>query len=227
MGRAAKPLASEAAFALVAGCIRLARKTGMPMRRSTSFTMLAAITLAGCGSGGEDSAQGASETTPAATHSAAIQPCSLVTTAEVGQIIGDKVVAARPGEGSCTYETADAQGSSVTIELNRTDARAQMEMARSTTGALQDIGAEAARQGGAAGRGLNAALGNSGGSPKLGDQAFFGPNAQLSVLEGNSYLAISPPVMRSRMSGANPTLTTQERKLMAVVIAKTALTRLP
>lgn len=198
------------------------------MQYSKALAVFAAITLAGCGSGGEEQSDSPGPTqTAAASGAGAIDPCSLVTADEVGEAIGDKVVASNPGEGSCTYETVDAQASTVTIEVNQTDAAGQMDIARRTAGALQDIGAEAGREGGAAGRDVEAMLKDSGASPKLGDQAFFGPNAQLSVVKGKTYIAVSPPIMRSRMSGGNPMLSAADRKKIALSIAQKAVTRLP
>ena len=188
-------------------------------------TILLAVALAGCGSdpAGENSA-GAGSGAPAAQ--AASDPCSLVTAEEMGQIIGEPVTGTEKGEGSCTYQTADAQASSVTIALNQDDAAGEMQNARQAAGILKDIGGAVADQGGA-GADVNAVISESGDSPKVGDEAFFGPNQQLSVRKGTSYIAISPPMMRSRMSGGNPLLSSDDKQKMAVAIAEKAVARLP
>jgi hypothetical protein len=196
--------------------------------RNALLSAVMALALAGCGSkpdGGTEASGTHSEATPAAA-AAGTDPCSLVTTAEMGEILGEEIVAAKPGEGSCTYETQDAQASSVTIELDQKDAAGQMDIAKRTAGVLKGMGEEASKQG-AAGQDVNAMLSDSGDTPSVGDEAFFGPNTQLSVRKGNSYIAIQPPIMRSRMSGGNPLLSGDDKKRMAMEIAQKAVSRLP
>jgi hypothetical protein len=183
------------------------------------------LALASCGGASENKA--APEADGAQPASAkAEDPCRLVTPDEVGAIIGDKIVKAEPTEGSCTYETADAQASSVLIEISTSDAKGQMDIARRTAGFLKGMGGAVADKGGA-GADVNQMLSDSGDAPKVGDEAFFGPNQQLSVLKGATYLAISPPIMRSRMAGGNPLLSSDKKKEMAVAIAEKAVARLP
>jgi hypothetical protein len=200
------------------------------MRLSAALLGPMLLTLSACDTGGtaSNSAGGSPQQQQSAQASAqSTDPCSLVSAEEVAQIVGEKIVAAKPAEGSCTYETEDAQASSVTIELNQTDAASQMDIARRTAGVLKDMGAEAAEQGGAAGQDVNAMLSESGDSPKIGDEAFFGANHELSVRKGNSYIAVSPPMMRSRLAGGNPLLSGEDKKKMATAIAEKAVARLP
>ena len=196
--------------------------------RKSALAALMALAAAGCGSSSESSNNEAASTA-SATGAAAPQadPCSLVTPDEMGEIIGDKIVAAKPSDGSCTYETQDAQASSVTIELNQTDAAGQMDIAKRTAGVLKGMGGAAAKEGGAAGQDVNAMLSDSGDTPKVGDEAFFGANNQLSVRKGSSYIAIDPPIMRSRMASGNPMLSSDDKKKMAIAIAEKAVGRLP
>jgi hypothetical protein len=194
-------------------------------RNIQGVTILMALVLAGCGSQADGDNAAASAAGGAAAV-AATDPCSLVTTDEVGAIIGEAVTGTEKGEGSCTYQTADAQASSVTIELNQSDAARQMATARQAAGILKDMGGAVADQG-SAGADVNAALSDSGDTPKVGDEAFFGPNQQLSVRKGSSYIAVSPPMMRSRMGAGNPMLSSDDKKKMAVAIAEKAVGRLP
>lgn len=192
------------------------------MRGSALAACAVALVLAGCGPSdqeGEDQAAA-----PAAKAAAANDPCVLVTAEEVGAIIGGRIVAARAADDSCTYETEDAQASSVTIEIAGAE---QMEIARAAAGALKDIGSEAAREGGAAGEDVKAMLSESSAAPKIGDEALFGANSQLSVRKGNSYIAVQPPIMRSRLGEGNPMLSSEERRQMALAIAEKAVARLP
>ena len=198
------------------------------MHRLLGVVAFSAFVLAGCGG---TKGQESNEVSPAASTAAAARettdPCSLVTADEVGAIIGDKVVSTQETDGACEYQTADAQASSVTIELNQSDAAGQMDIAKRTAGFLRGMGEQAAKEGGAAGQDVNMMLSDSGDSPKVGDEAFFGPNAQLSVRNGASYIAISPPIMRSRIAAGNPLLSADDRKKMAIALAEKAVARLP
>lgn len=194
-----------------------------------TLIIVLALAASACGSRGDDQSNASASSGQgqgSATAAQRTDPCSLVTAEELGEVVGDKIVAAKPGEGSCTYETADAQASSVTVELDQSDAAGQMDIARRTAGALKDMGAEAAKDG-AAGQDVNAMLSESGDTPKIGDEAFFGANQQLSVRKGNSYIAVQPPMMRSRMAGGNPLLSSDDKKRMALAIAEKAVSRLP
>lgn len=194
------------------------------MRNVQGATILMALALAGCGSqSGGDNASAPAEGTATA---ASTDPCGLVTNEEVATIIGEPITGTEKGEGSCTWQTADAQASTVTIELNQSDAAGEMATARQAAGILKDMGGAVADQGGA-GADVNTALSDSGDTPKIGDEAFFGPNQQLSVRKGNSYIAVSPPMMRSRMSAGNPMLSGDDKKKMAIAIAEKAVARLP
>lgn len=197
------------------------------MRHSMIVGSILALALAACGSGGGDSTDQAPATDQPATAAAEqADPCSLVTAEEVGTIIGAAIVATKPGEGSCLYETDDAQASTVTIELDQADAAGAMDVARKAAGVLEDMGAAAGGEG-AAGADVNAMLSDSGDAPKVGDEAFFGPNSQLSVRKGGSYIAVSPPMMRSRMAAGNPMLSAEDKQRMALEIARKAVDRLP
>lgn len=192
------------------------------------ISLLALGTVA-CGSDPDAGGNGAEadETTAPAGLAQTRDACGLITAEEVGEIIGDKIVATKPSDGACSYETADAQASSVAIEIDQTDAKGAMNLARSAAGALGTLGAEAASQGGAAGEELNAVLSESGDAANVGDEAFFGPNEQLSVRKGTSYIAIQPPMMRSRMAAGNPQLSAGDRRNLAIAIAGKAVGRLP
>ncbi len=175
------------------------------MRATYGMAMMLSVGLAACGDGGNANDVAAAKPTAAPAAAAGTDPCSLVTTAEIVAIIGEPIVAKAAHDGSCQFQTADAAASSVTIELNQTDAAGQMALQRKAAGML----------------------GAGGTAPELGDEAMFGPNAQLSVRKGTSYVAVTPPIMRSRTAGGNSTLSADEKRKMAVAIAEKALARLP
>ena len=186
---------------------------------------VAVLALAACGSGDN----GGNEAEPGNVAVAAgkpIDPCSLVTAEEVGAIVGDKIVAAKPADGRCSYETADAAASSVSIEVDQKDAKNHMQVERDTAKVLGKMGGAVAGEG-AAGADVNAMLTDSSDAPGMGDEALFDINARLSVRKGDIYLAVEPPMMRSRMSGGSPLLSGEDKRKMALAIAQKALARLP
>ena len=198
----------------------------MDGRRSWRFALLCVLAAAaqGCGSepgGGNDAVPAASAPAP----SAAADPCALVTKEEVAAAIGEAVVQAKSDGGACSYETEDAMASSVKVEVARTGGAGEMQAARQAAGVLGRIGGTMAEGKGAEAQ-AGEAMAEGGAAPGLGDQAFFGPNQQLHVLKGDSYLTVSPPTMRSRMSGGNPLLSADQRRAMARAIAEKALARL-
>jgi hypothetical protein len=185
-----------------------------------------ALAVQGCGSepGGDNAGVPAAPAGGGATAAGA-EPCALVTKEEVAQAIGEAVVQAKSDGGACSYETEDAMASSVKIEVVRTGGAREMQAARDAAGALGRIGADLADGKGAEAQ-AGKAMAEGGAAPGLGDQAFFGANQQLHLLKGDSYLAVSPPTMRSRMSGGNPLLTGDQKRAMARAIAEKALARL-
>ena len=185
-----------------------------------------ALALAACGSNGDAGNEADAARNAATAAAKPIDPCSLVTAEEVGAIVGDKIVTAKPAEGRCTYETADAQASSVTVEVDQKDAANHMRVERDTAKVLGKMG-EAAAGEGAAGQDVNAMLSDSSDAPGIGDEALFDINSRLSVRKGIVYVAVEPPMMRSRMAGGSPLLSAADKRKMALAIAEKALSRLP
>lgn len=160
-----------------------------------------------------------------ATASRVADPCSFVSPQEVGAITGEAVVEANSDGDTCTYQTEDAMASSVEVEIKQAGGADEMQTARSAAGTLEDIGA-GMKGGKGAERDVGEALTGSSSAPAIGDQAFFGSNHQLHVLKGEVYFAVSPPTMKSRISGGNPLLPAQEKRQMAAAIAQKIASRL-
>jgi hypothetical protein len=184
-----------------------------------------AVALAACGSS-EPSNVAEAGNSAGTEAGAAIDPCSLVTADEVGAIVGDKIVATKPAEGRCTYETADAQAAAVIVEVDQKDAKNHMQVERDTAKVLGRMGGAAAGEG-PAGQDVNAMLNDSTDAPGIGDEALFDINSRLSVRKGSVYVAVEPPMMRSRMAGGSPLLSAADKRKMALAIAEKALSRLP
>ena len=198
------------------------------MRWTFGSIGLLTMMLAACGDGGDQSANTAA---PAAAGQpapavAGADPCRLVTADEIAEIIGQPITAKAAHDTSCQYQTADAAASSVTVEIDQADAAGAMALQRKAAGMLKDAGGAVAGEGGA-GADANAMLSEGGAAPKLGDEALFGPNQQLSVRKGASFIAVTPPTMRSRMAAGNPMLSAEDKRRMAVAVAEKALARLP
>ena len=188
---------------------------------------VAALALSACGSGdGGGNAADAARNEAIAEAGKPIDPCSLVTKEEVGAAIGDTITATKAAEATCTYETADAQAASVVVEVDQKDAANHMQVERDTAKALGRMGGAVAGEG-AAGADVNAMLSDSSEAPGIGDEALFDVNARLSVRKGNVYVAVEPPMMRSRMAGGSPLLSAADKRKMALAIAEKALARVP
>jgi hypothetical protein len=143
----------------------------------------------------------------------------LISKEEVTAAIGEPIVETKAEDDTCRYETEDAMASAVQVDVKRTGGKEEMEIARSAAGALGSIGGEMQNAGGAEGD-AGALIAEQSAGPKIGDQAFFGANQQLHVLKGDAYFSVSPPQMRSRMSGGNPLLPAEKKREMATAIAE-------
>ena len=200
--------------------------------RSWRLALMGGLALAAeaCGSGGadgNDTAWAAANAGASASGAAAsTDPCALVTAEEVAAVIGEKVLGANAEGKACTYATEDEMASSVTLELTRTGGASDMQAARDAAGVLDRMGKSMEGAKGAEGDVGEAISGGGEPVPGIGDQAFFGTNAQLHVLKKDSYFAVSPPMMRSRTGAGNPLLSTEQRREMARAIAEKAASRL-
>lgn len=195
------------------------------MRHSHTLPALVAtlaLAVAGCGAqpsnesgpAGEEAAATATEKTAVAAD-----PCSYISKEEVTAVIGETIVDSKADGFACRYDTDDAMASFVQVDIKPSGGAEEMAIARSAAGTLGAIGDEMKDAGGAEGD-AGAILSESATAPKIGDQAFFGANQQLSVLKGEVYFAVSPPQMRSRMSGGNPVLPADKKREMAAAIAQ-------
>ena len=191
--------------------------------RMTYLVALVAALLAGCGNNGE-SADNATAASSGASPATQADPCSLLTAEEVAAVTGDKVTGANADGNTCTYATDDADG--VQVEYYASGGKAEMETAKSAAEVMGKMG-DAVAGGSGAGNDVAAML-NEGGKASIGDAAFFGPNSQLSVVKGDAYVAITPPIMHSRISyQGNPLISAEDKRKMALQLAQKALAKLP
>jgi hypothetical protein len=184
-----------------------------------AFTMAAA----GCDADTANNAAGSGERMASSSGetAAAADPCSFISKEDVSAVTGEAVIKTQAAGETCTYETDD-DASAVRVEIKQAGGAEEMEVARSAAGVLGDMGSDMKGSGGAKGD-VGELLTDAAAAPKIGDQAFFGPNQQLHVLKGDSYFAVSPPMMRSRMTGGNPLMpAAQKRKIAAEIAQKVA-----
>ena len=197
--------------------------------RYLAFVCLMALGVQGCGSGGGDDAASqqadAGTDTAAAPTAAGSDPCSLASKEEVQAATGESILEAKAEGDACTYETDDAMASAVRIEVKRTGGAQEMATAREAAGMLDRMGAGMEGEKGAEGD-AGAAMKSGGEAAGIGDQAFFGSNQEIHVLKKDVYFTVSPPTMRSRMSGGNPILSGEQRREMARAIAQKVAGRL-
>ena len=199
----------------------------MADRHARHWVLIALLALGaqGCGSDGADNAASQNGTGEKAAAGAAADPCALVTKEEVQAATGETIVAAKAGDEACTYESDDAMASSVTITIRRTNGPLEMAMAREAAVALERMGGGLAEAKGAQGD-AGAAMKKGRYVDGIGDEAFFGSNDELHVLKEGAYFAVTPPTMRSRMSGGNPMLSAEQKREMARKVAEKVAGRL-
>lgn len=189
--------------------------------------MLFALAVAGCGaeSSNEAAVRPSAENELELATPAQRDVCSFVSKDAVAAATGEKILNAKAEGDICTYETDDAMASSVQVEIKQSGGAEEMKVARTATGVLGEMG-EGMKGSGDAEGDVGQAISESAAAPGIGDEAFFGPNQQLHVLKGDVYFAITPPAMRSRMSGGNPMLAPQAKQEMASEIARHLITKL-
>jgi hypothetical protein len=194
----------------------------MTRRATGTALMLSLLALTGCGSKGEGGQSG-SASNGATAAAAGIDPCSFVSSEDVATAIGEKVVAAKAEGDICTYESEDPQASSVKVQVKPSGAAEEMKTVRAASNAMGQMGAQMQGQEGAQGDVGNALA--AGGAASLGDESLFDPNQQLHVRKGDTYIAVAPPMLRSRMSGGNPLLSDEQKRGMASAIAQKMLAK--
>ena len=194
-----------------------------------ALVCFAGLGLQGCGSGETDDAasrqSGTGEKAAGGSTATAGDPCSLVTKEEVQEVTGETILEAKADGNSCSYETDDAMASSVKVEIRRTAGAKEMQAAREAAGILDRMGADMADAKGAEAD-AGASMKRGGEAAGIGDEAFFGSNEELHVRKNDVYFTVSPPSMRSRMSGGNPLLPPEKKREMARAIAEKLAGRL-
>ena len=185
------------------------------------------LALAACGgeAGNDATTKGNEVAEAAGTPAAAGDPCAFISKEEVAAATGETIVQTKAEGDTCRYETDDAMASSVEVDIKRSGGKEEMEIARTASGALGNIGEEMKEADGATAD-TGAMLAESGAAPKIGDQAFFGANSQLHVLKGDAYFSVLPPHMRSRMSAGNPMLPAEKKREIATAIAQKIASKL-
>ncbi len=189
------------------------------MRHTNLLAASLALALSACGgeAGNEPSGGTGDGAASGAKTAAASDPCSMISKEDVTAVTGEPVLEAKADGDTCHYTTED-DASSLEVLIKRSGGAEEMDVARSAAGALGAIGNEMKGAEGAEGD-TGELLSERASAPAIGDQAFFGANRQLNVLKGDVYFAVSPPTMRSRMSGGNPLLSGEQRREMATAIA--------
>ena len=199
--------------------------TGVPrILRGGAAALLGLLALgaASCQQKAETDGSTAPDTAAPAGMARVVDVCTLVPKEAVAAAIAQPIANVAPGQDSCKYETDDAMASSVEIVVKRQGAAEEMDTARKATGILSDMGAGMASSEGAKGD-VGGMLQNSGAVSGVGEQAFFDSTQTLHVLNKGTYVAVTPPMMKSRMSAGNPLLSTEERRAMATAIAQKVL----
>ena len=181
-------------------------------------TAIALLVLSGCGGGKADNA-------PASVAAADIDPCSLITAAEVAAITTDAVGETRRQQQTCKYVDASGEGVEVTIKPNGKDEMATMHR---VAGVLGGMGAGVADKGGAGADTAALLKQDKAAPPKLGDEAMWGPNTTLAIRKGDTYVEVSPPLIHDMATHKGmPIIDKAEKQKIAVTVAEKVLAKLP
>lgn len=178
------------------------------------------LALAGCGAESTNEALPSGEETASSDSKAAVaDPCSFISKEDVSAAMGQTILQVKADGSTCRYETDDGMASFVEVDIKQSGGKEEMEIARTAAGALGSIG-EDMKQSGAAERDTGEILAEKAAASKIGDQSFFGANTQLLVLKGDAFFTVSPPQMRSRMSGGNPLLPAEKKREIAIAVGQ-------
>jgi hypothetical protein len=131
-------------------------------------------------------------------------PCSLVTPADLQQILTTAYGEGQPGASKCTYQPGDGAPRPVTIEVRWTGGREELEGARSVQKQMDQAMRTSARKSVVPGKTI----------PGLGDDAFLivaGFMPMLYARKGDAAVSVTAPVSESQLTA----------------IARKALERLP
>lgn len=195
----------------------------MPIPNLIFAVVISAALLAGC-SGGEASQGNAAGERATTAMSAKADPCSLLSAADIEDVVGDKVTKTERDGDYCNYQTSDQDGAEVQYVVG--DAKGRMDIDRKVGGAMGDMGRAIANEG-AAGADANAMMHDGGGDAAIGDVSLFIANGGVSFRKGDQYVSITPPIMHDPMTAkGNPLIGKDDKRAMAVALARKALAKL-
>jgi len=195
-------------------------------RRSTISAAAAAtcLVLAACGGGKSDS-ETADASTSAPGGSVSIDPCSVLSAAEVSAITTDAVTGTSSDDSTCYYKSDPDDG--VRITVMKTGGANQMAVVHRTAGVLSGMGESVADKGGAGADAANLLKKDKTAPPKLGDEAAWGMNTVLSVRKGDMFVEVTPPLMHDpKTHPGYPLVKTDEKREIARKIAEKVLAKL-
>ena len=161
----------------------------------------------------------------AATGGQGLDPCSLMTAAEITAITTDVVTKADRNDATCNYRSDPKDGTQVTVYA--TGGAKQMETVRASARLLGGMGASVADKGGA-GADVNTLLKpDKTKAPALGDEAMWELNDTLAVRKGDAFVEVSPPIMHDPATHTGyPLVKKEEKRAIAEAIATKALEKL-
>lgn len=194
------------------------------MRRATILGGVVAtgLVLAACGGG---NAGGGKAEVRVSGGGGSIDPCSVLSAAEVSAITTDAVTGTRSDDATCYYNSDPSDG--VRITVMRTGGARQMAVVHRTAGVLAGMGTAVADKGGAGADAANLLQKDKTAPPKLGDEAAWGINAVLSVRKGDMFVEVTPPLMHDpKTHPGYPLVKTDEKREIARRIAEKVLAKL-
>lgn len=194
------------------------------MRRSTicMAVMAAGLELMACGGSGKNDS---TRETAGISSDGSIDPCSLLSAAEMSEITTDAVTGTSRDAATCTYHSDPNDG--VQLTVMKTGGAKQMEVVHRTAGVLGGMGNAVADKGGAGADTADLLKKDKTAPPALGDEAAWGLNTVLSVRKGDMFVEVTPPMMHDpKTHPGYPLVKTDEKRAIAQKIAEKVLAKL-
>jgi len=184
--------------------------------------MAAGLALTSCGGSGKTGGTGE---TAGISSGSLIDPCSVLSAAEISAITTDTVTRTSHDAATCTYHSDPDDG--VQLTIMKSGGAKQMEVVHRAAGVLGGMGNAVANKGGAGADAANLLKKDKTAPPSLGDEAAWGLNTVLSVRKGDMFVEVSPPIMHDpKTHPGYPLVKTDEKRAIAQKIAEKVLAKL-
>ena len=196
------------------------------MRHSimTVTALAATLALSGCG-GSKSASSGDGGSAVASTGGSDLDPCSILTSAEMTAITTDVVTRQDRDGATCNYRNDPKDGLQLTVYA--TGGAAQMKIRHQTTKLLGGMGASVANMGGAGADVSDKLKADTSAAPAIGDEAVWQMNDTLAVRKGDAFVEVSPMMMHDPATHTGyPLVSKADKRAIAQAVATKVLAKL-